>query len=186
MEPSTAGPEATTKLPAEVRVAFLTEEFEVHKPTSVIGGPSRCALADVVIVRELAMLHDEALLAADESAALDVFHIVAMGTTVVGAAAWLAAKGRPAAVRSESIIEHEAASGVPTVFRRTKGFADVHPIDRPCVARRRGEGGFSLVGPEREPASGGRGSQVLGAEGFRSLGGGCASRRAGAGRDGVY
>ena len=78
-------------------------------------------------MEDLTLLHDEAELAADESLALDVFYIVVWGTSIVGGDAWLVAKGCPASVPSESIIEHESACGDKKAFRITENFRDLHP-----------------------------------------------------------
>ena len=109
-------------MPDCARVAFFTQELPAHPPASVLRGPQRCALADVVIVHDLTLLHNEEALVADPEIVLQLFHIVALGKKLVGAAHWQEVGGKPASLRTDWFIMHEPAIGGKADFRVTRAF----------------------------------------------------------------
>ena len=65
----------------------------------VVRGRHRCAEADLVVVRDLSILHDVGALAADEDIAVSFLYVVALGLDVVTATQLPAASRKKAAFR---------------------------------------------------------------------------------------
>ena len=72
----------------------------------VVAGRHRCAEADLVIVRDLALLHDVSALAADEDLAVSFFYIVSFGVAVITAAQFDVAQCNPRRIAPEQIAHH--------------------------------------------------------------------------------
>ena len=70
--------------------------------TEMVTGLHRCAEADLVIVRNLSILHDVSALAADVDLAVSFFYVVAFGAAVVTATHFVAARCSPMARTSSA------------------------------------------------------------------------------------
>ena len=72
-------------------------------------GPHRCSGVTLVVVRDLAVLHDAATLAADADMAVSFLYIVALGLDVVASAQLAAVEYAPGRLLPSQCLRHKRA-----------------------------------------------------------------------------
>ena len=122
-----------------------------------VTGPHRCSCATLVVVRDLAVLHDAATLAADADMAVSFLYIVALGLDVVASAQLAAVEYTPGRLSPSQCLRHKrACEGKAKLFVEQR--LDVEfPSVRSALRRiQRADGSKMVVGDAGEPpASGG-------------------------------
>ena len=103
--------------------------------TEMVTGLHRCAEADVVIARNLSILHDVIALAADVDLAVSVFYVVAFGAAVVTATHFVAAHCSPWRVPPQHIAYHVPALKTKFAFALGDRLATEHPDVRRALKR---------------------------------------------------
>ena len=92
----------------------------------VVRGSQRCFKADLVVVPDLAALHDQRVLCEKPDWAVCVLYILACGVDVTTAAAWQAAKGNPRNLRN-FVVSHVSASGDKKSISISRTLAEQYP-----------------------------------------------------------
>ena len=75
----------------------------------LVTGRHRCEEADLIVVPDLAILHDVQALAADEDLALSLLYIVLLGKDVSTTAQLSVVHGRPRQLTLQDCVRHEPA-----------------------------------------------------------------------------
>ena len=124
-----------------------------------VKGPHRCFFATLVVVRDLAVLHDAATLAADADMAVSFLYIVALGLDVVASAQLEAVQYAPGKLLPSHCLRHKRAccEGKATLFFVEERLDVECPSVRSALRRiQRVKGSKIVVGDAGdEPASGG-------------------------------
>jgi hypothetical protein len=145
--------------------SFGVSRLVVSSPSAeVVVGRHRCAEADLVIVRDLELLHDVSSLAADEDLTLSFFYIVSFGVPVITAAQFEAAQCSPKRISPEHITHHSPALHQPLAVVVGGSLATEHPdVRRACrrVAKAKNSKMTLLPSRDSAPASGGCHFQTL-------------------------
>ena len=121
-----------------------------------MAGPHRCAEANLVVVRDLAILHDGASLAADVDVAVSFLYVVALGLDVVTRAQLVAASYVPGRLLPSQYLRHARACEQRATLRVEERLDVEFPSVRAALRRiARALGGKIVVDAVGAPASGG-------------------------------
>ena len=121
-----------------------------------VTGPHRCAEANLVVVRDLAILHDGASLAADVDVAVSFLYVVALGLDVVTRAQLVAASYVPGRLLPSQYLRHARACEQSATLRVEERLDVEFPSVRAALRRiARALGSKIVVDAVGAPASGG-------------------------------
>ena len=121
-----------------------------------VTGPHRCAEANLVVVRDLAILHDGASLAADVDVAVSFLYVVALGLDVVTRAQLVAASYVPGRLLPSQYLRHARACEQRATLRVEERLDVEFPSVRAALRRiARALGSKIVVDAVGAPASGG-------------------------------
>ena len=122
-----AVPLAGAKLYCKVAELGLSARCPAMSCGKPLTGRHRCAGADLVVVSDLALLHDVEKLAADEDSAISFLYIVALGIDVTTQTSLAAAGFHPCRVPPRECVRHEKAPSKRTVFVVKPALQDLCP-----------------------------------------------------------
>ena len=121
-----------------------------------VTGPHRCAEANLVVVRDLAILHDVASLAADVDVAVSFLYVVALGLDVVTRAQLAAASYVPGRLLPSQYLRHARACEQRATLRVEERLDVEFPSVRAALRRiARAPRSKIVVDAVGAPASGG-------------------------------
>ena len=119
-------------------------------------GPHRCAAANLVVVRDLAILHGGASLAADADVAVSFLYVVALGLDVVTRAQLVAASYVPGRLLPSQYLRHARACEQRATLRVEERLDAEFPSVRAALRRiARALGRKLVVDAVGSPAIGG-------------------------------
>ena len=81
----------------------------VARECDAVTGWNRCAVADLVVVPDLSMLHDVDALAANMDLAVSFLYIVSLGVPVATKTQLFAAQGHPRRILPQHCVRHVRA-----------------------------------------------------------------------------
>ena len=119
-----AAPSEPLARKAWANVAF----FDDSAPLPVVGvrvldGMQRCHHADLVIVPDIRVLHDQTKMCENVGLAISALYILALGKDVTTAEAWKQAQGNPNKLAMSSVVPHVSASENKVTVNRSEAFA---------------------------------------------------------------
>ena len=122
-----------------------------------VRGLHRCAVVTLVVVRDLAVLHDAATLAADADMAVSFLYIVALGLDVVASAQLAAVEYTPGRLSPSQCLRHKrACEGKAKLFVTQRLEVECPTVSAALRRIQRADGSKMVVGDAGErPASGG-------------------------------
>ena len=145
------------------RVTILGDQCAVSGPVRTVIGAHRCAEADLVVVPDLAILHDVDALAANVDLAVSFLYIVSLGVDITTTAQLVAVQGYPRQFPPSHCVRHVPASGGAVKLcvepKLVEEHRDVYNALR-RIARVSGSK-CSVSKTSRDPASGGIVLRVL-------------------------
>ena len=157
-------PQSLTRQYRKIASFGLPRLVVASRSAEVVVGRNRCAEADLVIVRDLELLHDVSSLAADEDLTVSFLYIVSFGVAVITAAQFEAAQCNPKRISPEQIAHHSPALRQPLAVVVGDSLATEHPDVRRAfrrVAKADGSKVTLLSSRDSAPASGGCHFQTL-------------------------
>ena len=124
-------PPATIR-PSQI-AAFDVGTPEVFADSVALTGPHRCQIAQVVVVSDLAVLHDEAKIAASDDLVQAFVYLVLRGIDVVTLKQWRVALRRQGGLREMQRLHHAEVRLQP--LASSVSFAERLRVESPDVCR---------------------------------------------------
>ncbi len=135
-----------------------------------VKGSHRCGDADLVVVRDLSILHDAATIAADVDTTVSFLYVVALGVDVVAEAQLAAASGAPCRLAPSQYLRHVRACEGKATLRVAEQLDVEFPHVRSALRRiARAPGSQIVVRSVVAPAPGGVGAPAPGGVTLRTL-----------------
>ena len=156
--PGASAPPAGRSAHCKVAVVAASgaEETLRVKGCAVVTGRHRCAEANLVVVRDLSVLHDVGALAADVDIAVSFLYVVALGVDVVTETQLAAASYVPRRLSPKQYLRHARACEKSATLRVGKKLDVESPAVRTALGRiARAPKSEIGVGAAGAPASGG-------------------------------
>ena len=118
------------------KVAILHGDMSAVKDARIVTGRHRCADADLVVVPDLAILHDVVALSARVDMAISFLYIVALGIDITTVAQLSASGGHVRRLPAVDCIRHAPACHVTKVyFAIDESLDNAHPEIRTALRR---------------------------------------------------